>query len=113
MDPDAAYVRIGGMDFDSEGNLWITNSTVARNLLMLAPDGTWEEFTLPRKFKGGGGTSFKPVFEWLEQQDQQPDLVVYFTDAEGEFPKHEPQCPVLWLVKGRTKVPWGQRVQLN
>jgi len=73
----------------------------------------WEEFTLPRKFKGGGGTSFKPIFEWLEQQDRQPDLVVYFTDAEGEFPKQEPQCPVLWLVKGRTKVPWGQRVQLN
>ncbi|MGD8594814.1 MAG: VWA-like domain-containing protein [Gammaproteobacteria bacterium] len=73
----------------------------------------WEEFTLPRKFKGGGGTSFKPVFEWLELQDQQPDLVVYFTDAEGEFPQHEPQCPVLWLVKGRCKVPWGQRVQLN
>jgi predicted metal-dependent peptidase len=73
----------------------------------------WEEFTLPRKFKGGGGTSFKPVFEWLEQQDLQPDMVVYFTDAEGEFPKHEPQCPVLWLVKGRTKVPWGQRLQLN
>ncbi len=48
MDPDAAYVRIGGMDFDSRGNLWITNSTVARNLLMLAPDGNWEEFTLPQ-----------------------------------------------------------------
>ncbi len=73
----------------------------------------WEEFSLPRKFKGGGGTSFKPVFQWLEQQDLQPDLVVYFTDAEGEFPEYEPPCPVLWLVKGRCKVPWGQRVQLN
>jgi len=73
----------------------------------------WEEFSLPRQFNGGGGTSFKPVFEWLEQQDQQPDLVVYFTDAEGEFPKTEPPCPVLWLVKGRGRVPWGQRVQLN
>jgi predicted metal-dependent peptidase len=73
----------------------------------------WEEFSLPREFKGGGGTSFKPVFQWLEQQDQQPDLLVYFTDAEGEFPQQEPPCPVLWLVKGRTKVPWGQRLQLN
>lgn len=73
----------------------------------------WEEFSLPRQFKGGGGTSFKPVFQWLEQQDQQPDLVVYFTDAEGEFPQTEPACPVLWLVKGRGRVPWGQRLQLN
>ena len=73
----------------------------------------WEEFSLPREFKGGGGTSFKPVFDWLEQQDQQPDLLVYFTDAEGEFPKSEPLCRVLWLVKGRARVPWGLRLQLN
>jgi hypothetical protein len=35
--PDAPYVRIGGMDFDSEGNLWITNSEVEKNLLKLTP----------------------------------------------------------------------------
>jgi len=63
--------------------------------------------------RGGGGTRFTPVFDWLDQQGETPDLVVYFTDAEGEFPKQEPRMPVLWLVKGRAKVPWGQRVQLN
>ena len=73
----------------------------------------WEEFTLPTELRGGGGTRFTPVFEWLDQQGESPDLVVYFTDAEGEFPKQEPRTPVLWLVKGRAKVPWGQRVQLN
>ena len=35
------------------------------------------------------------------------------TDAEGRFPQHEPNYPVIWLVKGKEKVPWGQRVQLN
>jgi predicted metal-dependent peptidase len=73
----------------------------------------WEEFTLPTGIRGGGGTRFTPVFEWLDRQGENPDLVVYFTDAEGEFPKQEPHMPVLWLVKGRAKVPWGQRVQLN
>jgi predicted metal-dependent peptidase len=73
----------------------------------------WEEFRLPTDIRGGGGTRFTPVFEWLERQGENPDLVVYFTDAEGEFPKQEPRMPVLWLVKGRAKVPWGQRVQLN
>ena len=34
-------------------------------------------------------------------------------DARGEFPKAEPSYPVLWLVKGKEKVPWGQRIQLN
>ena len=84
----------------------------------LAKDGPWdyepwEEFTLPRDFTGGGGTRFTPVFDWVQGRDRQPDLLVYFTDAEGEFPKQEPLYPVLWLVKGKSKIPWGQRVQLN
>ena len=73
----------------------------------------WEEFKLPKQFDGGGGTSFKPPFEYLEQQGVRPDSLVYFTDADGEFPVIEPSYPVIWLVKGREKVPWGQRVQLN
>ncbi len=73
----------------------------------------WEKFELPQKFSGGGGTRFEPVFDWAAQQDRQPDLLVYFTDAQGRFPKVEPGFPVIWLVKGKTPVPWGQRVQLN
>jgi predicted metal-dependent peptidase len=73
----------------------------------------WEEFSMPSNIYGRGGTRFTPVFEWLEQADRKPDLVVYFTDAEGEFPRTEPGFQVLWLVKGRGKVPWGQRIQLN
>ncbi len=73
----------------------------------------WEEFSMPSNLYGRGGTRFTPVFEWLEQVDRKPDLMVYFTDAEGEFPSAEPGFPVLWLVKGRGKVPWGQRIQLN
>lgn len=73
----------------------------------------WETFTLPDRIRGGGGTSFRPVFEWADRAGIQPDLLVYFTDAQGEFPKTEPSFPVIWLVKGRGKVPWGQRIQLN
>ena len=73
----------------------------------------WEEFAVNMKLKGGGGTKFTPVFDWVNTQDTMPDLLVYFTDAQGEFPKTEPNYPVLWLVKGKTKVPFGQRIQLN
>jgi predicted metal-dependent peptidase len=68
---------------------------------------------MPANLYGRGGTRFVPVFEWLENAGCRPDLLVYFTDAEGEFPKSEPDFPVLWLIKGRGKVPWGQRIQLN
>ncbi|CRI64175.1 conserved hypothetical protein [Thiocapsa sp. KS1] len=73
----------------------------------------WETFRLPERIRGGGGTSFRPVFQWVERMGERPDLLVYFTDAQGDFPPVEPPFPVIWLVKGRGKVPWGQRIQLN
>jgi predicted metal-dependent peptidase len=73
----------------------------------------WEEFRCPAQIHGGGGTDFRPVFEWLQDQGQRPELLVYFTDAQGQFPPSEPNYPVIWLVKGKESVPWGQRVQLN
>jgi predicted metal-dependent peptidase len=73
----------------------------------------WEPIHLPRELRGGGGTRFTPVFEWLERERRCPDLLVYFTDAEGEFPAAAPAYPVVWLVKGKGAVPWGERIQLN
>jgi predicted metal-dependent peptidase len=85
---------------------------------VLAADGpwlfeAWEDFKLPRDFQGGGGTDFKPVFDWVAGYDKMPDMLLYFTDAEGAFPVLEPGYPVIWLVKGKAPVPWGQRIQLN
>ena len=74
----------------------------------------WEEMQIDLKsIQGGRATRFIPVFEWLEKQDRKPDLLLYFTDAEGQFPEIEPMMPVVWLIKGKQKVPWGQRIQLN
>ena len=73
----------------------------------------WEEATLPQAMPGGGSTDFRPVFDWVQTQDQAPDILVYFTDAQGYFPKVPPNFPVIWLVKGKSPVPWGTRVQLN
>jgi predicted metal-dependent peptidase len=73
----------------------------------------WDEFAMDIEIRGGGGTSFRPAFDWVDAQDRMPDLLMYFTDAEGVFPEVEPMYPVLWLVKGKETVPFGQRIQLN
>lgn len=73
----------------------------------------WETVELPEGIHGGGGTDFRPVFEWLNDGGGAPDLLVYFTDAEGRFPEAEPRYPVVWLVKGKAPVPFGIRIQLN
>jgi predicted metal-dependent peptidase len=73
----------------------------------------WEPLQLPRQLGGGGGTDFRPVFDWVARSGERPDALVYFTDAEGEFPTQPPDYPVLWLVKGPAPVPWGRRIGLN
>ena len=73
----------------------------------------WDTVQLPSGLEGGGGTDFRPVFDWVEHENRSPDMLVYFTDAEGDFPKLPPNYPVIWLVKGKGRVPWGERVQLN
>ncbi len=74
---------------------------------------SWDEFSLPTTFTGGGGTDFCPVFDWVEKQDQAPELLVYFSDCVGKFPDYIPNYSVIWLVKGNQSVPFGQRIQLN
>jgi len=73
----------------------------------------WEPVELPARISGGGGTSFIPVFDWIAAERRRPDLLLYFTDAEGHFPEQAPDYPVVWLVKGKSRVPWGERIQLN
>ncbi|MGZ8267463.1 MAG: vWA domain-containing protein [Burkholderiales bacterium] len=74
---------------------------------------SWEPLEMPSDLRGGGGTSFVPVFDWVEREHMRPDALVYFPDAEGDFPAEAPTYPVVWLVKGRAAVPWGERIQLN
>jgi predicted metal-dependent peptidase len=73
----------------------------------------WEDFKLPESIKGGGGTDFRPVFAWVDSMEMRPELLLYFTDAAGKFPPLPPDYAVIWLVKGRGAVPWGERIQLN
>ena len=54
---------------------------------------------------GRGGTDFRPVFEWLEEQGPAADAshspLVFATDGYGTFPSTPPACPVIWLRTGR------------
>ena len=48
--------------------------------------------------RGRGGTDFRPGFEWLNAQDIQPTVSLYFTDLKcSDYPETEPDFPVLWM----------------
>lgn len=66
--------------------------------------------------KGGGGTDFRPGFEWLEEQGIVPKSCIYFTDGECySFPDKEPEYPVLWAKTGgyKFKPPFGEVIQID
>ena len=51
------------------------------------------------ELKGGGGTDFRPGFEWLEEQGKQPGVCLYLTDMEcSSYPEMEPGFPVAWIL---------------
>lgn len=63
---------------------------------------------------GGGGTDFRPVFEWVEKEGLNPACMVYLTDLAGVFPEEEPPYPVLWVSPPtQLKAPWGQHIEMR
>ena len=67
------------------------------------------------RFRGGGGTDFRPVFTFTEDQQLQPDCLIFFTDLEGPFPQVPPPYPVMWLNYGnaRLKAPFGETLHIR
>lgn len=69
--------------------------------------------------RGGGGTSFVPVFERVEQYMStgwRPEAVVYLTDLDGSFPSRVPEVRTIWVVEkedGRKTVPFGEVIVLE
>jgi predicted metal-dependent peptidase len=66
--------------------------------------------------RGGGGTDFRPGFEWLEEQGIRPRWLVYLTDMYGTFPEVDPGFPVLWAVIGEWQgepPPFGRVIHIR
>lgn len=67
---------------------------------------------LEHKFKGFGGTDFRPVFDYIHNHHLTPNVLIFFTDGEGTCIETKPSYPVLWMLtkKGTAPVPWGQAI---
>lgn len=63
---------------------------------------------------GGGGTDFKPVGRWLDDNGLRPACLLWFTDLECSSFPDEPACPLLWAVwgQGGERPPFGELLRL-
>ena len=67
-----------------------------------------------RKFKGGGGTDFRPVFDLCEKE-LKPGLLIFFTDGEGAFPSQAPHFKTLWasIYDNKSQYPFGDYIKID
>ena len=74
-----------------------------------------EDLPFEMRPRGGGGTDFRPLFEWAEREGVSPSCVIVFTDLLGTFPEVPPPFPVLWVVEGEAfcEVPFGEVLEIR
>ena len=64
------------------------------------------------ELKGGSGTNFRPVFEFVEREFDDVKLLLYFTDLKGKFPLKEPPYNVKWITPLEEEIPFGEIILL-
>ena len=77
-----------------------------------------EELVPPVEFtyqaRGGGGTSFRAPFQWVEDRFIEPECLIYLTDGWGEPPSEEPEYPVIWATCGTSHYfKWGEVIGID
>ncbi len=63
--------------------------------------------------KGGGGTDFRPPFEWVAENDIAPACLIYLTDLCCESFPEAPEFPVLWVTNSRRMAPFSETVRIS
>jgi len=68
---------------------------------------------LELNLSGGGGTDFRPVFTYIEENLYDIKLLLYFTDLDGVFPSEVPNYDVKWIVPKESEVPFGELITIS
>lgn len=74
------------------------------------------EDVLSIKPKGGGGTDFFKIFEYVKELDTKPKVIVILTDGYAPFPKEDVRegIPVIWVINNSLVTPpWGEVARIK
>lgn len=74
-----------------------------------------EDFPIRPRPRGGGGTDFTSVMQYIRTNDFQPKCVIFYTDLETSRWGDDPGVPVLWVKWGASQKvpPFGEVIELN
>ena len=73
------------------------------------------------KFRGRGGTTFSPVFKWVQENvldhGQRPDALFYLTDGYAYYDFDEPPYELMWILTQSgiesSQIPFGEIIRMN
>ena len=73
------------------------------------------------KFRGRGGTTFSPVFKWVQENvldhGQRPDALFYLTDGYAYYDFDEPPYELMWILTQSgiesSEIPFGEIIRMN
>lgn len=66
--------------------------------------------------KGGGGTNFFAVFEYVKNLENKPKAIIILTDGYATFPKESVRngIPVIWVMNNdKVTPPWGEVARMK
>ena len=66
--------------------------------------------------KGGGGTNFYKIFEYVMKMEVKPKALIILTDGYATFPKEEARSgiPVIWIINNDVITPpWGEVARIK
>ena len=111
----AFFAEVGGVLNDVRPKRVVLMSCDAK-VHQVEEANSLDELQVLRKkgLKGGGGTSFVPVFEEVEKLGLRPAALIYLTDMLGSFPERAPAYPTIWCsTSSGAQPPWGDLVEIK
>jgi hypothetical protein len=74
------FYRLGGLTYDTEGNLWVSNSSVAKPISVLKTNGEWQSYSLQNKLSStivtGDIIVSQSGYKWMILTSQTRGLLV-------------------------------------
>lgn len=67
----------------------------------------WKAYSRNIKIRGRGGTDFRPVFQYVREQQEKKEIrnlktLIYFTDGDGIYPQSKPDYETAFVFLEKT-----------
>ncbi|MCB0569975.1 MAG: hypothetical protein KDC66_09445 [Phaeodactylibacter sp.] len=104
-------IRVGGLAFDADNNLWVANNSTERPLSVMLPDGSWKSFVMPncnqnqvfdiavdgsgyKWMRLGNNSAGLLLFDEGDIDDPNDDRCRVFTSNNSNLPSNNVNCLV-------------------